>query len=427
MLILSLFLLQALSSLDCYDPDSDGAMKLGLHSYGKRFNPTRKLLSINFISQEKDSNLKALEDPEVLQVLKEAQMARQNPSNSEQQVIKDLIRKANRILENMGTQILTDLNIKKNITSILEVVTDDFAMMMQKYYDVINSDRINSNDDKYSIYVDLVDTSGRLLYSEGRAMVEEIISDQNMTSQNKTIELLNEKIFKMSVEGKKEGMKHVCEVYNICKECPMFTDYAANLMSEIIKLSDDKFRKFVDILVSIFKNHEDFFASVIEKEDREFIINELQPLLTDSVALRVYFVTARDVMEQNFNGDLKAEEEKLNIKAKAIRILLEIINKALSSEEDLLTIDLELSLSSLKDMNDEEDKVISRIWEVFLKKIIKILNHNLSRTARTEMSVLIKAIAREVADDDNLVIDVLMRGSRYVEDEQLPLDMGVFV
>ncbi|XP_049693476.2 uncharacterized protein LOC126054007 [Helicoverpa armigera] len=426
MLILSLFLLQALSSLDCYDPDSDGAMKVGLHSYGKGFNPTRKLLSINFISQEKDSNMKALEDPEVLQVLKEAQLARQKP-NSEQQVIKDLIRKANRILENMGTQILTDLNIKKNITSILEVVTDDLAMMMQKYYDVINSDRINSIDDKYSIYVDLVDTSGRLLYSEGRAMVEEIISDKNMTSQNKSIELLNEKIFKMSVEGKKEGMKHVCEVYNICKECPMFTDYAANLLSEIIKLSDDKFRKFVDILVSISKNCEDFFASVIEKEDREFIINELQPLLKDSVALRVYFVTARDVMEQNFNGDLKAEEEKLNIKAKAIRILLEIINKALSSEEDLLTIDLELSLSALKDMNDEEDKVISRIWEVFLKKIIKILNHNLSRTARTEMSVLIKAITREVADDDNLVIDVLMRGSRYVEDEQLPLDMGVFV
>uniref|UniRef100_A0A2A4J937 Uncharacterized protein n=1 Tax=Heliothis virescens TaxID=7102 RepID=A0A2A4J937_HELVI len=366
--------------------------------------------------------MKDFEDPDVAKAVLEAQLARKQMANSVKQLIDHLNEKAKQVFQNMGTLILTDLNVKKNITPILEFAIHDFITMLKTHYDLKSSDGTFSMEDRGSIYEDLVEASGQLLYSGGNAILLEITSNQNLNSQNKSVELLHDKIFTLSVEGQKEEMKYVCATFSVCKEYPKFTDYAEKFMGEIINLSDVKFQRFVAILISILKKHEDFFASVTEKEDRQFIISELSK---NWAALRYYFVVARELMVQKFKGNLNDGEEEIIVKNRAMWIIMEIINKALSTEEDLLTVDLESSLSALKKWGRDEDRDINSTWEVFLKRVIKVLDYNLSSTARKEMSLLIKAMVRGVADV--VVIDMLLLGSKYVQGGQLPLDMSVSI
>uniref|UniRef100_A0A2A4JAM5 Uncharacterized protein n=1 Tax=Heliothis virescens TaxID=7102 RepID=A0A2A4JAM5_HELVI len=338
-----------------------------------------------------------------------------SPTSQIHECMRHLQKKGNETLHDIGKQIITNLNISMNIDSMLKASSGDYFTTMQNYNKVASKQRYNTTLDREFVYLDMVETSNSLLYSIERKLLNDIISNQTNVSDT-SIKTLNEKIYKHSVLKKKDNIKYICRKFDVCRHYPAFTDYCADLISEILKLTDKKFTAVIEISKRILKENKDFFEKVTENEDRDLIIKKLQYFSTDLFAMKEFFAVLRTVITQRFKA-VSTADNTLKKRTLATRILLDIVDKSLSGDEDLLAIDFDNSVSALRSWAGGVRRDIDGIYEDFAKNLFRIMGFNLTKGARKEMKILIQIIMREIEEDDKFVQNLFINGSKYVKGE----------
>nr|XP_021194190.2 uncharacterized protein LOC110379020 [Helicoverpa armigera] len=425
MLIYYFLILQAASKIYCYDVELEGVVKVGQDflkalddgsAFVKKMN-----LPFNFRSKGK------LPKKALGSAVMRAITANQNEehfrtdSNTQpdiqiEECIDHFKKIGNESLHAIGKKIITDLAINMDIGLMLKTASGDYHTSMQNYNDVVSKENIKSTLDREFVYLDVVETSNGLLYSIERKLLNDIIANKTDVLFDNSVEAMNEKIYKHSVQEKKNKVKFICEKYKVCRHYPAFTDYCADLITEILKLTDKKFTAIIEILRIIIKENKGFFEKVMEKEEKYLIIKKLESLSTDLFQMKEFFAVLRGVITQRFKA-VSSSEKSLKSRTIATRILLDIVDKALSGDEDLLAIDFDNSVSALRSWEDGVRQNIHGIYEDFAKNLFRIMQFNLTKNARKEMKILIQAIMGKIDEDDKFVQNLFVNGSKYVKGE----------
>lgn len=321
-------------------------------------------------------------------------------------------------IERISEQITADLGIKKNITPILIVVTNDYKNMLQNYYDYVQKDL--SDEDRDLVYLDLVETSCRLLFEEEKKLLNDIIMHEN-NNHHGSFKKITKELLKRSYIYKREKRRYVCENYKVCKEYPAVSDYGAELISEILMLNDKRVLKLFEILSKILKQKDKIFSRISEKEDRKLIGEKLSGFSTDLFDTKEFLAFVRGIITQRFRPVTSGSEE-FKTKIKATRILLDIVDKALNSEDDVIAIDRDNCIKAIKNWAADQRDDIEDILGEFVQNLIVRLNHNLTKNARNEIKILIKAIMRQSTKDFE---HLLKSGSKYLQGKDFHSDVDI--
>lgn len=332
-----------------------------------------------------------------------------------QDYIEHLKRNGTRHIKYIGKQIKKEIKTNKNIDFILKTVIDDYVTILQNYYTYTIENNTDSKIDKEYIFLDMIETSNSLLYGEEKKLLNYIVMGLNKNSLNNSLRNMSVNIYRHTVNNKKEEMRYICTTYHVCRQYPAFTDYLADLISEILKLSESKFEILLELIKTVLKSHEDLFATISQKEDRELMLAKLETFSDDMFAMKEFLAVMRSVITQRFKL-VDSGNEKLKKKTKAVRLFIDIIDKALSIEEDIISVDFDITIQALRDWSGGTREVIGDIIKGFVNHVLGMLEHNLSDKTRKEISVLVEVITRDSITYAEIYEDLFKFGSNFEED-----------
>lgn len=341
--------------------------------------------------------------------------------NNTNEYVKHLQQKGTITLRAVAHQIKKEISPKMNLSYILEAVTDDYVTMMSNYHTFLMSEAAETQIDKELTFLDLIETSSRMLYAEERKLLNDALGEANKIVNNTSVQALNEKIYKRSVKDKMDEINHICTNYDVCRMYPAFSDYGADFISELLKLNEKKFKLFMDQSIKVIKKHEGFLETLMEKEDRELMCRKLKPYYTDTFGMKEFLAVSRAVMTQRFKL-FQTSHQKLKMRTKAMRILLDIIDKALGMEEDVLAIDFETTMAALRSWAGGARHHIHDIFGEFTSHLIRQLEHKLTKTARKEISCLVELVVRGGTEKTDMYQRLFKYGSRYVSNKDFDSD-----
>ena len=334
-----------------------------------------------------------------------------------------LLEKGTKTIKYIATEIVSDLNITINITAMLEVATYDYTNTIENYYEFVKKSQNESDRDL--LYLDMVETSCRLLYHVEKKLLTDIIMHVNYDARSDEYKNMTHKLLKQSKEDRKEIMQYVCDKYQVCRAYPAFTDYFADLVSEIVILDDKRFRVILESLTKTIKQNEKIFANFMEKKDRELIADKLRRI-PNTYAFKDLFFVARSVLNQRYKTIISGSEEFKNT-TRSTSIILDIIDKALTSEENVLAIDFDNSVQAIRGWSADKRHDIDKYLDEFVTSFLRRLNHNLTKNARQELKVLIKTIMRggNTPDDEIQRRSLFKSGSKYVKGKDFHPDVDI--
>ncbi|CAD0204663.1 unnamed protein product [Chrysodeixis includens] len=334
--------------------------------------------------------------------------------------VKHLQKKGSTTLKGVANLIKAEISPNMNLTNLVKTMTDDYVTALANYHIYLINDTPETQIDKESTFLDLIEMSNRMLYGEERKLLNDALVQANVKNAS-IVQSLNEKIYKRSVKVKKEEMFHICNTYDVCRIYPAFSDYCADFISEILKLEEDKFKLFLDYILEIVKNHEGFLETLTEKEDRELMSMKLKSYYSDIYGMKEFFAVSRAVMTQRFKT-FETSNQKLKMRTKAMRILLDIIDKALSMEDDVLDIDFKTTMSALRSWAGGLRENIQDIFREFANHLIRELEFKFTRTARDEISCLVELVVRGGTEKTDMYQRLFKYGSTYVSNKDLDSD-----
>lgn len=331
-----------------------------------------------------------------------------------QEYIEHLKKLGTKNINYIGEQIKKYTRPKKNIDIMLKTVIDDYVTMLQSYYLFVTEDKTDSIIDKEYLFLDVMETSNKLLYGEEMKLLDNSIMGLNIYSLNNSFNNMYSKIHRQVLKNKKEEIQYICSTYDVCRLYPGFSDYCAGLIYEILKLPENKSNLFLATLATTLKLNENFFATISEKEDRELILATSQRFTDYTIALRQFLENMRAGISQRFKI-LHGGDKDLEMRSKALRILIDIIDRALSLDAEIISIDIDIIVHELKAWSSGARETISHIVKEFVNHVIRILDHNLSKNTRKEISVLIELITRSSTTNMEVYQELFKYGSKYVQ------------
>ncbi|CAB3238066.1 unnamed protein product [Arctia plantaginis] len=352
-------------------------------------------------------------------------------------------------LKSAAKQIFKGMKLQKNFTQQIEIVTDDYKTRIQKYLEHVMGEKAKFTIDEEFVFLDMVETSCRLLYREQKKilnfaittakLIHNINETNNSTNKNANNELnnfnishevdvqsLSQIIFRQVVMTKREELRHICNKYEICRPYPAFTDYLADFLVEIMKLSDEKLGTFVKALRLLGKTNEDFFNGFIDVDDKEtVIVPYFAELLNNLNGFQETLLIIRGLLTQRFKI-ISSPNLKMKIRTQAVRIILDIINRAFQYEnDDLLAMEFDTVVKSIRSWNNGQRHFPESSVILLFNSIFNVLDYNLSIDAKSEVKVLIETLIRGSSKDEKLYSKLFSEGSKYVKGEDIV--RGLFI
>lgn len=365
-------------------------------------------------------------EPVIMRAMMRAFSRRDDTNNTTTDPLKQFMnylqKKGIKKLDIIASLMIVDLNITRNITPMLEVVTNDYLNLMQNYYEFVKKNQNESERDL--LYLDMVETSCRSLYNEEKKLLNDIIMHENLDAQGENYQKMAHELLRLSKKDRKQVMRYVCETYQVCRTYPAFSDYLADLMSDVIILDDKRFRVILEALSRILQQNEKVFAKFAEKTDIELIGERLRSF-PDTYAVKEFFGVVRSVLKQRYKT-VSSGNEEFKAKTKATSIILDIIDKAFTTEDDLIAIDFDNTIQAIRHWSANRRLEIEALLEEFARSMFRRLNHNLTSHARRELKVLIKTVMRGTQDDEGYRRSLFKSGSKYVKGKDFYHDEDVF-
>ncbi|KAH9644493.1 hypothetical protein HF086_006026 [Spodoptera exigua] len=328
--------------------------------------------------------------------------------------------------EKIGKQILYELNLSdKNITDLVRAVNDDYMTRLNNYYNFVTEHNTLVLIEKDYLYLDMVDTYCRLLQNGEEKLLNDIIMRYQTEPQNTTTQAINDKMKKNMIIEKKRKLNDLCDKYQVCKEYSTFINRLGDVINQILELPNDKFNIFIKILSNIIKNHTDVLEIAMEKEERNIMLSKLYDISRDVNSVKEFLAVLKSVISQR-NKIISKTDTNQKLRTLATRILFDIIDKALDSDDDnILDIDFNIIISAIdrwaNDDDDDDDSI--RALSEFVDNTIRRLKYKMTRIARKEINILITTILGRTTRNDPTFDYLFTYGSKYVKGNDFFFDV----
>lgn len=331
------------------------------------------------------------------------------------QFFNHLVENGKHILRKIGENIYSKLSLDKKSTlySLINDALDSFASNTKNYLDYISKKEPKSEIDKEYVILDAIESCNMLFYSEEKTLLNKFIEkgfNNNLTQTEK--DLFTEEIYKEYVNHKKQEIFYVCERLNICRTFPGLTDYFAEFIAELLKLSDDYLVQALEIISELIKNRTQFFKSFMKDEIVDMIGVKMGAMSSDLYKLKEFLSIVRSIITQRYKL-VNTKDYMLRKRTKAVRILMDLIDKTFSiaAGEELTAMTFDTGVQALRSWRTGARNDISLPLKVLMEHIVEVTRHNWDTGMRDEVAILTEIIMTGKTDEVEIYHHLFSVGS----------------
>ncbi|KAL4717077.1 hypothetical protein ACJJTC_016964 [Scirpophaga incertulas] len=321
-----------------------------------------------------------------------------------------LIENGKKKIKLFGEYIKSELAIEDDLIILIERVNKFYEKKVKTY--ISHAVRQEPESSKEHLILDIVSFSNLIFHNDQRKMLQMIIEIKAENASS--IDTFAETIDKQRKDHMSNEMNYLCVKINICRRYPGFIDNFSDLLNDVLKLDDNKLIDLKNKTKQLLEVRINFFKSFINEDVLDLLSKRLQysTLNTQDIKNLLTFVTSTTMQRYRLitNG-----EKEMKSRIKALRLLLDIIDKAFANQaDDLTTITLDTTAKAIQQWKEGFRSDIDMPLKLFVEHIVSILRIWWDIKTREEVMALVDIIVHGHTDD--VILEHLFTyGSSFLE------------
>lgn len=316
------------------------------------------------------------------------------------------------VYHNDLSKLVYDIN--KKYSSTLHMYSENLLNDANPVYEV----------DKQYVMLDLIETASQILLNDCRVILNTIQRNQTgllnkYKGYKAKIVYLLESLQQYIHEVKNEEIAYICEQYDICRKFPAYSDFITDLIKEILIIPDVKLNYLIKDLKLLFNEQYNFIEEVLNEKLAAIVSNKLKTLFNNNMTKVKNTLDELRKILMNRHKMIRSKDEKVVKKARAVTMLIDIVDKAFDkSDEEMLVIYMDNTSTALRKWaaweNNDQDLDMSRSLGNFVRYFADNIAYSWKLEAREEVRVLLEIILTGNATNKNIYENLFTKGSRYL-------------
>lgn len=356
-----------------------------------------KLKAEQLVSEtNKDKNVITIHGPNAKQYLEKNKLigARRASKPVSENFIEYMSQKGSQRLVIVSKNIKNILKIEKGTNRRLKLADVEYLQKLKEI--VAHSLKQNSitDYDREILLLSIIESSNKLLYSVSRNFLNAVVDDHEPeTLPKKDVQIITETMYSNNIKYQKADFKYICKELKLCRPFPGFSDYFADLSSEILQMSDSKLHKILTKTIKAGQTKRDFFESVLGTDLATNIGKLLQNNIgRDLTRARQVISVFRGVISKRYTW-ISNKKQELKLKTTAIRVLLDIIDKLYDTDgEEIVVMYFDLTVKALRDWERGQRNDLDSILLKIINYSVDTLKHYLDAVSKNEIRILSQTI-----------------------------------
>lgn len=295
------------------------------------------------------------------------------------------------------------VTVSKNIKNILKVEKGTNRRLkladveyLQKLKEIVaHALKQNSTTDfdREILLLSIIESSNKLLYSVSRNFLNAVVDGYESALPQDDVRAVTEAIYSDNIRYKKTDFKYICKELKLCRPFPGYSDYFADLTSEILQMSDSRLHKILMNAIKAGQTKRDFFESVLGVDLAANIGTLVQNTFGGDVTrARQVMSVFRGVISKRYTW-ISNKKEELKLKTTAIRVLLDIIDKLYDTDgEEIVAMHFDSTVKALRTWERGMRNDLETILFNVINYSVDTLKHYLDTVSKNEIRILSQTI-----------------------------------
>ncbi|KAJ0172394.1 hypothetical protein K1T71_012367 [Dendrolimus kikuchii] len=310
-------------------------------------------------------------------------------------------------LKALDKTINDKLGIKANLNSYSEKASRKLNAEIFNYVNETLQRNLTNVIDREFMVIDLIETSNKLLHSALKDLLA-VITSLYKVRYLKNMKQVSDNIHKDVVSEKKDNFWYICNKFSICRPYPAFSDFFGDLMVVIIKTNLTDFKQLFTTVKKVLEAKYAFIENMIHASIYKEVVEKVNTLVNEPVNLRNLLLYLRSVIIKRHKL-IDTEVEIFKIKAKAVKIIIDIFDRAFDSDGfEIVELNLNVVIDGLEAWKMRQRSDFQRIVILFVNYVLDTLKSNLTPYILEEIKTLTEVIWNESFDAPNRLVHPLV-------------------
>ncbi|RVE53437.1 hypothetical protein evm_002007 [Chilo suppressalis] len=318
----------------------------------------------------------------------------------------------------LSKRLQKEIPIDNNLMTMLNQKVKDYEKKIWDHVIIAKNYKTKTNTDRENIYLDVAAFSNTILHSDEKSMFYMVLENikENITEED--IGKFNELIYKARIDHMKQVLDFLCAKLNVCRTYPGFSEYIADLISDLLKMSDGKLRYLMNFVKEKVVERATFFKAFMKQDVIDMLALKLGYLTQDLYNVRELLAVVRSIITSRYKM-MKSHDKDLKLQTTAARMLLDIIDKAFSKQRDDMTvITFDTTVKALRNWQTGDRDDVKMPIQLLLEHIVKVLRENWNLATRQDVMILTEVMTFGESNDEGFQ-ELLSKGSDFLHEEYI--------
>lgn len=309
--------------------------------------------------------------------------------------------------------IKKQLKLRSYTSDFENIAIENYTSITNNYSDGIlqSKSTVNYIDKEYTI-MDLVITLNQIIHDICKNILKIITKEIDIDIE--TINTLKEELSKQFFDDKKVQFNYACENLHICRTFPAYSDFISDVIKEILNKPDGGIKYVVTGLAVIVKEKANYFRERLGDKLVAIINNKLEGIFHNLSRVRHFLSMIDTIIADKYK--LAVSNSKNKTRTKAIVILIDIIDKTFTNDDDTLAIYFDNVLKSLRKQHLVRED-IQILTEDIVHNFVEELKFNWKTQVNEEVKTLAEVIVNGKTTNEKIYKYLFSKGSKYVRRE----------
>lgn len=312
-------------------------------------------------------------------------------------VIDDFIeyisQKGSQRLVTVSKNIKNILKIEKGTNRRLKLADVEYLQKLKEIVAHALKQKSSTDFDREILLLSIIESANKLLYSVSRNFLNTVVDGHETILPKEDVRAVTEAIYSDNIRYKKADFKYICKELKLCRPFPGYSDYLADLTSEILQMSDSKLRKILRKIILAGHTKRDFFKSVLGADlaaNMGTLVNNTFD--GDLAYARQVMSVLRGVISKRYTW-ISNKKQDLKLKTTAIRVLLDIIDKLYDTDgEEIVAMHFDSTVKALRDWEGGMRNDLETILFNVINYSVDTLKHYIDTVSKNEIRILSQTI-----------------------------------
>lgn len=301
--------------------------------------------------------------------------------------------KGSKRLVRVSKNIKNILKVEKGTNRRLKLADVEYLQKLKEIVSYALTHNSTTDFDREILLLSIIESSNKLLYSVSRNFLNVVVDGHGSNLPKDDVRAVTEAIYSDNIKYKKEDFQYICRELKLCRPFPAYSDYFADLTSEILRMSDYKLREVLMKIIVAGQSKRDFFESVLGADLAANIGTLVQSTFNGELSYaRQVLSVFRGIISKRYTW-ISNKKYDLKLKTTAIRVLLDIIDKLFDTDgEEIVALHFDSIVKAMRDWELNLRNDLETILFNIINYSVDTLKHYLDTVSRNEIRILSQTI-----------------------------------